>query len=82
MKCGMWTGIFEFLCDRVNNDPCKIQEYWLNPRFVALCAVLEDYTNHPQTLGLLHDRAENDPDENLREFAQNKLKDLKNQEDL
>ena len=70
-------GIFEFLCDRAKNDPCKTHEYWLNPRYVALEAILENYPNHPQTLPLLRDRAKNDPDEKLREFAQKKLQEWK-----
>ncbi|MDJ0696942.1 hypothetical protein [Mastigocoleus sp. MO_188.B34] len=61
---------------RANNDPCTIQKYWLNPRYAELCAVLEDYPNHPQTLPLLHNRAENDPDEKLQEFSQKKLKEI------
>ncbi|MBD2774401.1 HEAT repeat domain-containing protein [Iningainema sp. BLCCT55] len=66
-------GIFEFLCARAVCDPCKTQQYWLNPRKVALEAIIKQYPEHPQTLQLLHDRAENDPDEKLREFAQQKL---------
>lgn len=32
--------------------------------------------HHPQTLPLLRDRAENDPDEQVREFAKKKLEEL------
>ncbi|MEO0841116.1 MAG: HEAT repeat domain-containing protein [Cyanobacteria bacterium J06643_5] len=67
--------IIEFLCDRAKNDPCKIHEYWLNPRYAALEAILEHYPNHPKTLPLLRDRAKNDPDEELREVAQKKLQE-------
>ena len=67
--------IIEFLCDRAKNDPCKIREYWLNPRYLALETILENYPNHPQTLPLLRDRAKNDPDKELREFAQKKLQE-------
>ena len=69
-------GIFEFLCDRAKNDSCKIHEFWLNPRYAALEAILENYPNHPKTLPLLNDRAKNDPDKQLREFAQKKLQEL------
>lgn len=67
--------IIEFLCHRAKNDSCKIHEYWLNPRYVALEAILENYPNHPKTLALLRDRAENDPDKQLREFALKKLQE-------
>ncbi len=45
-------------------------------RQVALLAIIEQYPQHPHTLPLLRDRAENDADEKVREFAQNKLKEL------
>ncbi len=38
-------------------------------RQVALEAIIEQYSDHPQTLSLLQDRAENDPDEKVRNFA-------------
>ncbi len=69
-------GIFEFLCERAINDLFKSSKYWLNPRYTALCSILDNYPNHPQTLPLLKDRAENDPDEILRKFAQEKLKNF------
>ncbi|MCF4969036.1 NTPase [Nostoc sp. CMAA1605] len=47
-----------------------------NPRQVALEIIIENYLNHPQTLPLLRDRAELDPDEQLREFLQKKLLDF------
>jgi hypothetical protein len=45
-------------------------------RQVALEAIIEQYRNHPQTLPLCKDRAENDPDEKVREFAKKKLAEL------
>ena len=66
-------GIFDFLCDRAKNDPCEDRDYWLNPRYLALGAIITHYPNHPNTLPLLRDRAENDPDEKLREFAKKQL---------
>jgi hypothetical protein len=45
-------------------------------RQIALKAIIEQYPQHPQTLTLLRDRAENDPDEQVREFTQKKLKQL------
>jgi Trp operon repressor len=44
-----------------------------NPRQTALEILLAHYPTHPKTLELLHDRAINDPDEQLREWAQQRL---------
>jgi len=62
-------GSLEFLCERAMIDPCNCQLYWLNPRKLALDMILEHYPNHPQTLPLLQDRAENELNEQLREWA-------------
>ncbi|NER98708.1 MAG: NACHT domain-containing protein, partial [Symploca sp. SIO1B1] len=63
-----------FLCDRVLNDPFERQEDWEdNPRQLALRIIIEKYPNNPQILPLLRDKAENDSDEQLREFASQKL---------
>ncbi len=68
-------GMFEFLYYRVLNDPFKREEDWQdNPRQTALESIIQHYPNHPQTLPLLQDRAKNDPDEQVREFAKKKLK--------
>jgi predicted NACHT family NTPase len=62
--------MFEFLCDRAVNDPFERKEDREdNPRRLALEIIITQYPNHPQTPPLLQDRAENDPDEKLREFA-------------
>ncbi len=72
--------LFEFWRDIALNDPFKCNEYLpINPRQTALEAIIEQYPNHPQTLPLLHDRAENDPDEKVREFAKEKLEQLERQ---
>ncbi|MEH2040129.1 HEAT repeat domain-containing protein, partial [Nostoc sp.] len=47
-----------------------------NPRRIALEIIIKQFPQHPQTLPLLCDRAENDPDEQVRKFAQKKLKQL------
>jgi HEAT repeat protein len=71
-------GMFEVFYNCAVNDPFKRKEdYETNPRQVALLAIIEQYPDHPQTLPLLRDKAENDADEKVREFAQNKLKELK-----
>ncbi len=47
-----------------------------NPRYIALDIIIKQYPEHPQTLPLLRDKAENDPDEEVRKFAQKKLAKL------
>ncbi|WP_293099691.1 hypothetical protein [Moorena sp. SIO3I6] len=63
------------------NDPFERdqdQDYDnVNPRQVALNAILEYYPNHSQTRSLLQDRAEHEPDYRLRWFAQEKLAKLR-----
>ena len=69
--------MFEFLCNCALNDPFERKEYWgNNPRQLALQIIIKQYRDHPKTLPLLQDRAENDPDEKVREFAQKKLAKL------
>ena len=72
--------MFEFLCDRALNDPFERKEDREdNPRQLALEIIIKQYRDRPQTLPLLQDRAENDPDEKVREFAQKKLEQLERQ---
>jgi HEAT repeat protein len=69
--------MFAFLCDRALNDPFEREKDWhINPRQLALKAIIKQYRDHPQILPLCKDRAENDPDDKVREFAQNKLAEL------
>lgn len=69
-------GMLEFLCDRAINDPFKRQVDWqTNPRLAILEAIIEHYHDYPQTILLLRDRADNDPDEKVREFAKNQLRE-------
>jgi len=68
--------MFEFLCDRAVNDPFNGQKYWHNPRLLVIETIIQQYPDHPQTLPLCKDRAENDPDEKVREFAKKKLAEL------
>ncbi|MHC5777746.1 HEAT repeat domain-containing protein [Nostoc sp.] len=44
-----------------------------NPRRVALEIIIKQFPQHPQTSPLLRYKAENDPDEKVRKFAQQKL---------
>ena len=67
-------GIFEILYDNTLNYPFKREyNFETNPRQIALEAIVKQYLDHPQTLPLLQDRAENDPDEQLQEWAKKKL---------
>ena len=71
------SGIFELLCDVAINDSFDREEDWQdNPRQAALAATIELYPDRPQTLELVRDRAQNDRDQKLREFAQEKLVQL------
>jgi hypothetical protein len=75
------TGILQLFCHVAINDPFKHSEseygqYETNPRQTALEAILKHYPNHPQTLPLLRDRTQNDPDEKLREWAKEELQRL------
>jgi predicted NACHT family NTPase len=68
------SEIFELLYDRTLNDPFERKEDWEdNPRQLALEAIIKQRPDSPQTLSLLRDRADNDSDEKLREFAKKKL---------
>jgi HEAT repeat protein len=73
-------GIFEILCDVAIKDPFKREKDWqYNPRQAALAAIIELYPYRPETLELVRDRAQNDPDQELREFALEKLAELERQ---
>ena len=70
-------GTFELFYDNALNNPFKRKyEFETNPRQIALEIIVKQYPDHPQTLSLLQDRAENDPDEQLQEWAKNKLLDI------
>jgi hypothetical protein len=45
-----------------------------NPRMIAIQALVRYYPTYPKTLERLRDRAANDPDEKLRQWAQEQLK--------
>jgi predicted NACHT family NTPase len=65
-------GILELLKQRVVSDESG-QVRALALRQIALEAIVKQYLDHPQTLPLLQDRAENDPDEKLQKWAKRKL---------
>ncbi len=45
---------------------------------LALEIIIKQYRDHPQSLPLLQDRAENDPDEKVREFVQREIGAIRN----
>ncbi|MDE5106806.1 MAG: HEAT repeat domain-containing protein, partial [Trichodesmium sp. St17_bin3_1_1] len=67
-------GTFELFYDTALNDPFQYEdEFETNPRQIALEIIVKQYPDHPQTLPLLKNRAENDPDEQLQEWAKKTL---------
>ncbi|MBE9185726.1 HEAT repeat domain-containing protein [Microcoleus sp. LEGE 07076] len=72
--------LFKLLCDVAIKDPFE-REYDLqeNPQQTALAAMIELYPDRTETLELLRDRTQNDRDQKLREFAQQKLAELEGQ---
>ncbi|MEH2110998.1 HEAT repeat domain-containing protein [Nostoc sp.] len=61
------------------NDPFEDNHrppFQHNPRRIALEIIIKQFPQHDQTLPLLRDRANNDPDKQVREFAQKKLAEL------
>jgi len=69
--------MFDFLYETSLKDPypfVREHDSNRNPRLRALKAILTYYSTHPKTWELLRDRATNDPDEQLREWAQEQLK--------
>ncbi|QFS43329.1 HEAT repeat domain-containing protein [Nostoc sphaeroides] len=70
-------GLFDIYHNCAVDDPFeRKEEHETNPRRIALEIIIKQFPQHPQTLPLLRDRAENDPDEQVREFAQKKLAQL------
>jgi hypothetical protein len=68
---------FDFLCDRAIHDSFKREySFEINPRQTALEAILKHYSDKPQTLELLKTVSNNDPDEQLKEFAKKELAKL------
>lgn len=66
--------LLELFCEIAINDPGGEKGYLEgDPRFNALKVLITHHPTHPKTIELLHDRAINDPDEQLREWAQQQL---------
>ena len=68
------TLLIDFLCNRALSDPYENGGLRRrNPRKYALESLLNHYPKHPKTLEILGERAVNDPDEQLRKWAQEQL---------
>lgn len=85
-KCyNQQSDLFDFFYYRAANDPFERGDGYTsdpynrkfkwqsNPRQTAIEALLTNYPTHSKTLELLRDRATNDPDEQLREWAKEQL---------
>jgi predicted NACHT family NTPase len=80
------TRIFDLLAQRITLDDYADESdeevifvgnrLKYNPRYIALNAVFQNYPTHPKTLELLHNRALNDPNHQLRTWAQEQLQKL------
>ncbi|MBN4003244.1 HEAT repeat domain-containing protein, partial [Nostoc sp. LPT] len=71
--------LFEIYYNCAVNDSFERRHHpWShpNPRRVALEIIIKQFPQHRQTLPLLRDKAENDPDKQVRDFAQQKLAEL------
>lgn len=72
------SEVFDLLCIAIAQDQFRREnETQWNPRKVMLEALLTHYPTHSKTIELLHDRAINDPDEQLREWAQQQVDKMK-----
>ena len=79
-ECKDEPGIFDGLVDIAINHPFeRLYKSQDNPRKRALEIMLTQYPDRPKTLEILRDRAQNDRDQQLREFAQKKLAKLERQ---
>ncbi|MEL6402530.1 MAG: hypothetical protein AAFR26_26150 [Cyanobacteria bacterium J06626_4] len=69
--------LFELWCGITLNDPFERENDWQdNPRQIALNVPVQQYPDHAKTLELLRDRAQNDSDEQLRDWAAEQLSKL------
>jgi hypothetical protein len=67
------------LCDIAINDPFeRHSDFQDHPRKAALEIMVKQYPDRPKTLEILRDRFANDPDEQVRQFAHEKLTELEN----
>ncbi|MEG4323020.1 MULTISPECIES: HEAT repeat domain-containing protein [unclassified Microcoleus] len=71
------VDIFEWLCDIAINHPFEREgEFEDNHRQKALKIMIKQYPDRPKTLEILRDRFANDPDQQVRKFAEKQLAKL------
>ena len=76
-ECKDEPGIFEGLADIAINYPFeRLYKSQDNPRKRSLEIMLKQYPDRPKTLEIIRDRFANDPDEEVRNFAQKQLAKL------
>ncbi|MGH1397567.1 MAG: NACHT domain-containing protein, partial [Trichormus sp.] len=71
--------LFKIYYNCAVNDPFEGKHdppFNYNPRRIALEIIIKQFPQHPQTLPLLRDRAKNDPDKKVRDYAQKKLQEI------
>ncbi len=66
---------FKLLCQIASQDLYRGENYF-NPRKTALEAVVENYIDRPEVIELLRDRSTQEPDEELRIWAEEQLKNI------
>jgi hypothetical protein len=68
-------GVFELLCKIASQDISQDDSYF-NPRKTALEALVKHYIDRPEVIDLLRDRSTQYPDEKLRKWADEQLKNI------
>ncbi|MDJ0704058.1 MAG: NACHT domain-containing protein [Leptolyngbyaceae cyanobacterium MO_188.B28] len=72
------SEIFDLFYELIKSDPFSRRFKWQdNPRKLALEFLINQKYKYLEVLNLLKDRAKNDPDEQLRQWARKKFKELK-----
>jgi hypothetical protein len=57
-----------------SEDSCDLIDYLDSPRQVAMKCLVKHYKTHPKVVALLQDRAIEDQDEQVRQWASNQLR--------
>jgi len=75
---GGFPEAFHTLCQCIQDTTSfgRMYDDEMPPAQIALEYLLTHYPTHPKLIALLHDRAINDPDEQLREWAQEQLEKM------
>ncbi|MEM9449178.1 MAG: HEAT repeat domain-containing protein [Cyanobacteria bacterium P01_E01_bin.6] len=70
-----FSEVFQLCIKVILHDPfVRDEDQGPNPRHIALKGLLTNYPTHPNTIELLRDRAFNDPDGQLQQWAADQLK--------